>query len=100
MRCIHHHAQSCSINRLRESTQDPLVTPPILLGLSFVCNRWGGHAHRLGEGDLHRCLKCTLLSIWNLAPITREHLQAVVLDWIVRGGDDHAAGGTRFSSND
>jgi hypothetical protein len=100
MRRIHHHTQSYSINRLRKRTQGPLVTLSIFLGLSFVCNRWGAHAHWLGEGDLHRRLKCTLLSVWNLASITREHLQAVVFDWIVRCGDHHAAGGARFTGNE
>jgi hypothetical protein len=100
MRCIHHHAQSCSINRLRKRTQGPLIAPPILLGLSCVHDRWGGHLHWLSEGDLHRRLKCTLLSVWNLAPITREHLQAVVFDWIVRCGDHHAAGGARLTGNE
>jgi hypothetical protein len=100
MRCIHHHTQSCSINRSRKRTQGPLVTLPIFLGLSFVCNRWGTHAHRLGESDLHRRLKCSLLGIRDLASVTSEHFQAVVLHRVMRSGDDHAAGGARFTGNE
>ena len=74
MRRIHHHTQSYSINRLRKRIQGPLIAPPIFLGLSCVHDRWGGHLDWLSEGDLHRRLKCALVSVWNLASITREHL--------------------------
>jgi hypothetical protein len=100
MRRINHHAQGAGTHGACQLRQRSRISLSIRLGLGSVSGRCGYNLQTSCQSPFNSCFKCTLLSVWNLAPITREHLQAVVFDWIVRCGDHHAAGGARLTGNE
>jgi hypothetical protein len=96
---VDHHAQSAAVHATRKLPKGSRISLPIHLRLRCIRRRRGYHTQALRQSPFNSCFKRALLSVWNLASITREHLQAVVFNRIVRCGHDHTARGTRLTSN-
>jgi hypothetical protein len=100
MRRINHHAQGAGTHGACQLRQRSRISLSIRLGLGSVSGRCGYNLQTSRQSPFDSCFKCSLLGIRDLASVTSEHFQAVVLHRVMRSGDDHAASGAWLTRNE